>query len=375
MSSSLPTTHRAIILRSLSQTPQVETVPLPPVTPGSAIIKVLATTLVAYGREIYNGKRGYPFPLPFTPGNSAIGRIAAVGPDATRLAPGQLVFFDATIRGRDDPGTVMLSGITQGFSAGSAKLMEGEWRDSSYAEYMKAPLENLYALDEDKLTKTKEEGGRGYEMERLVYLGRLAVAMGGLRAIDVRPGETVVVAPATGAFGGAAVQLASQMGAGRVVAMGRSEEGLRRLKEMYARVETVRMSGSVEQEVEELRKYGPIDAVFDISSPLAAKSTHIKSCVEALREGGRMTLMGGIPEDVGIPYLTVMVKSLVLKGKFMYDRGDLEDLIKMVESGVVDLSERARVKLMGRFGLEDIDEAMTAAEKFDKLGEQVVLVP
>lgn len=246
--------------------------------------------------------------------------------------------------------------------------MTGEWRHGSYAEYMKCPLENLYALDEERLVK-----GRGYEPERLVYLGRLAVAMGGLRAIGVRAGETVVVAPATGAFGGAAVHLASgAVGAGRVVAMGRSEEGLKGLRERFERVETVRIGKG---ELEELRRLGPIDAVFDISSPLAAKSTHIKSCVEALREGGRMALMGGVPEDVGIPYLTVMAKNLTLKGKFMYDRKDLEDLIRMVESGVVDLSEKAGVKVMGRFKLEEIDEAMTTAQKFDKLGEQVVLVP
>lgn len=307
-------------------------------------------------------------PLPLVIGNAAIGRIAAVGPDATKLAVGQLVFFDTTIRGRDDRGNVILSGITQGFSAGSAKLMGDFWRDGSYAEYMRCPLENLYPLDEEKMTAL------GYEPERLIYIGRLGVGMGGLRAIDVKAGETVVVAPATGAFGGAAVHVASALGA-RVIAMGRNEDVLSKLKETYERVETVKISGDIEKEMEALSKFGPIDALFDISSPLAAKSTHIKSCINVLKDGGRVALMGGIPEDVGIPYLTVMVKSLTLKGKFMWERQDFENLIKMVESGIVSLDEKAGVKIIGKFAFENIADAMTVAEKHDKVGEQVVLVP
>lgn len=386
---SLPESQRAIIVRALDQPPKVEDISVPAAAPGSAVIQVLAANVLSYAREIYNGKRGYPceasvpiycqridlhanmratVPTPLVIGGSAVGRIAAIGPDATRLAVGQLVFFDTCIRGRDDRGNVMLSGITQGFSAGSTKLMEGFWRDGSYAEYARCPLENLYTLNEQKL------GSMGYGLEHLVYLGRLAVPMGGLRAIDVKAGETIIVAPATGAFGGAAVQVASALGA-KVIAMGRNEEALKKLKETYERVDTVRMSGDIGKEMEALGKFGPIDALFDISSPLAAKSTHMKSCINVLREGGRITMMGGVMDDIEIPYPTVMAKSLMLKGKFMYDRQDLEDLIRMVECGLVDLSEKAGVKIVGKFKFEESDEAMTTAEKRDKLGEQVVLVP
>jgi NADPH:quinone reductase-like Zn-dependent oxidoreductase len=91
-------------------------------------------------RDVYNGNRQYPFPQPLVIGTSAVGRVTATGPDATALEPGQLVWLDMTIRGRDDPDTVMLGGIHQGFSAGSAKLMAGEWRDGTYAEYARMPL-------------------------------------------------------------------------------------------------------------------------------------------------------------------------------------------------------------------------------------------
>jgi NADPH2:quinone reductase len=51
---------------------------------------------------------------------------------------------------------------------------------------------------------------------------------------DLREGETVLVLGATGAVGAIAVQAAKLLGAGRVVAAGRSEEGLRRASELGA---------------------------------------------------------------------------------------------------------------------------------------------
>lgn len=57
---SLPTTQRATVLRSFDQLPEVETVPVPEATPGSAVIQVLAANVVSYMREIYNGQRNYP---------------------------------------------------------------------------------------------------------------------------------------------------------------------------------------------------------------------------------------------------------------------------------------------------------------------------
>jgi hypothetical protein len=45
------------------------------------------------------------------------------------------------------------------------KLMEGEWRDGSFAEYAKFPLENVFALDEDVLLNKL-----GYSIEDLCTL-------------------------------------------------------------------------------------------------------------------------------------------------------------------------------------------------------------
>jgi hypothetical protein len=52
-----------------------------------------------------------------------------------------------------------------------------------------------------------------------------------------------------------------------------------------------------------------IDAYFDISLPQVAKSMHIKSCILALRQGGRVSLMGGQMEDVPLPVNAIKIIS------------------------------------------------------------------
>lgn len=129
MASQLPATMRAVVVHSTSQPPTVDQVPVPQPVHGSATVRILSAGVISYIRDIYNGKRNYPFPTPLIAGTSAIGRVAAVGPDAAKLKAGDLVFVCCTIRARDS-GDIFLSGISQGFGEGSAKLMREVWRDS-----------------------------------------------------------------------------------------------------------------------------------------------------------------------------------------------------------------------------------------------------
>ena len=68
--------------------------------------------------------------------------------------------------------------------------MDGEWRHATWAEYTKFPLENLFALNEDLLLKKQ-----GYSIPDLCTLLTPLVSFGGLDEINLRAGETVVIAP------------------------------------------------------------------------------------------------------------------------------------------------------------------------------------
>lgn len=272
--------------------------------PGSAVVCILAANVISYMRQIYNGERQYHFPTPPIPGASVIGRIATVGPDATLLKPGMLVFEDCTIRGRDDATAVFLSGIHGGNSEVSETLIRGEWKDSIYAEYAKVPLETREILGETKLF-----GKMGYEIADPADIAALLVPYGGLRANDLKAGETVIVSPRLGLYGGAAVLVALAMGAS-VIAMGRNMEALERIKKRSERIETVPVPGDVLKDSKALRSSGAVDAFFDISLFEAGKSTHIKSGILALKR--RLTSLVGHLQPRTKPFVGFMLSENTL---------------------------------------------------------------
>jgi D-arabinose 1-dehydrogenase-like Zn-dependent alcohol dehydrogenase len=367
----LPQTHKALVQHVYAEPLKLESVPTPNPTPGSAIIRIELANVVSYMKNIYNGVRKYPYPTPLVVGSQAIGRVAAIGPDAVLLKPGQLVLFDCTIRGRDDPSAIFLSGVAEGGTEGSRKLMYGEWRDSTYAEYVKAPLENCHVLDEKRLCSPLNEGGLGYSIEQLSWLSVPLVPYGGLKSIDLKPGETIIIAPATGSFGGGAVLVALAMGA-RVIAMGRNAEALAKLKTLGRRVETVQIIGDVQQEMTELKKFAPINAFLDISPSEAQNSTHFKSATLSLAHGGRVSLMGGLLQDLPIPHRFLMRFNITVKGNWMYTREDVSTMMKLIEVGLLTLDH---VKVVGKYPLESWEEAFEIALNNSAFGQITLLEP
>ena len=169
--------------------------------------------MLSYANEVFSGERKYLLDLPVIPGPGGIGRVRAIGPDATQLAVGDWVFCDPTVRSRDD---ALSPDITlQGWSArgdGGLRLQQ-HFRHGSFAEQMRVPTENAKPIG-------AIDAGR---RRAWCALGTLLVPYGGFLAAELQAGETVLVNGATGNFGSAAVAVALAMGAACVVAPGRNE--------------------------------------------------------------------------------------------------------------------------------------------------------
>lgn len=85
--------------------------------------------------------------------------------------------------------------------------------------------------------------------------------------------------------------------------------------------------------------------------------------------------MGGLLGDVAIPHPFVAFYDITIKGKWMYTRDDIVNMIKMVDKGIIKIGESAGTKVAGRFGLEEWAEAFDSASKNAGMGEVVVFVP
>ena len=345
---------KAAVLREFGQALRVETVADPVLGTGEVIVDVVAAGVLPYAKEVFSGQRQYLLSLPVVPGTGAIGRVRAIGPDATRLTVGDWVYCDPTVRSRDDARTPDIT--LQGLSArgpGGIRLQQ-HFHDGSFAEQMRVPTENAVAIGEIDA----EAAGRW------CALGTLLVPYGGLLAADLRAGETLLVSGATGNFGSAGVAVALAMGAGCVVAPGRNEAMLDELARRHGpRVRPVRLSGDPLDDTVRMKQAapGPIDCVLDLLPP-AAGSVSVRAAAMTVREHGRIVLMGGVGmlggDDLALPYPWIMRNNITLRGQWMYPRDAASRLVALVRSGQLGLDHEVTA-----FALDDVEAAVEHAAR------------
>lgn len=342
---------------------------MPEVVPGTAIVKVLAATALSYVRDVFQaGEGSFRHAFPQAIGMFAVGRIVALGPDATSLKLGDLVFQDPTVHARDNPEVWILQGYGNSFDTEDLTLGAGEWRHGSFAEYVRVPLESIVKLNEARLIGQPADDGLGYSIPDLVHLNPLLIAYGGLNDVNVTAGDTVVVAPASGGTGWAAVLVALSMGA-KVIALGRNIEKLRsmaaRVQGVGGRLLTLPISGDAETDTKTIKAAagGSVDVYFDASPANSATSSHIKGSMMSLRHGGRISLMGVLFGDVPVPLYYLTLKNITMKGTVMYTRDQRQQLVKMVETGILKLGSSGGLEMPVIYDLDDWDVAFDEAKK------------
>ncbi|QHA09943.1 alcohol dehydrogenase catalytic domain-containing protein [Streptomyces broussonetiae] len=345
----------------------VQEIPDPVAGGGEVVVKVLAAGIFPYAEEVFSGRRKYPLEPPVVPGTGGVGRIVSVGPDATRLRVGDLVWCDCTVRSRDDALTPDIA--LQGWSSrgeGGARLAR-HLHDGSFAELMRVPTENVHPLPREA-----ED-----DPARWSSLGMYAIPYGGLLAGRLAAGETLVVSGATGNLGSAAVAVALATGAGRVITPGRNRAALDLLADRFGpRVAPVELTGDedADRAAVSAAAEGPIDMVIDLLPP-AAPSSAVRAAAMTVREYGRVVLMGGVGmlggADLALPYPWIMRNSVTVRGQWVCPRSANVGMIRLIASRALDLRpERVRT-----FSLDAVNDAVAYAAAHGGPFDRTVLTP
>lgn len=339
---------KAAVLHAFGTKLAIEDVAEPTAGPGEAVVEVLATKVLAYMADVLSGARNYLMEPPYVPGAGCIGRIRALGPDATGLAVGDHVVCDPTVRSRDAANAPiqLLQGLTA--MGPNGLTLQRHFRDGSWAEAVRVPLECVTSLGAIERR----------DAARWSAIGTLLVPYGGLLAGDVKPGQTVVVNGATGAFGSAGVAVALGLGAARVIATGRNRDALASLAQRLGpRVTQVAMSGDEEADRAAIIAVGPVDCVLDLLPPAAAPA-QVRAAALAVRPGGCVVLMGGLAEkEVAFPYGWLMRNSVAVRGQFMYPRAAVAGMVALIRAGLVSLD----LFEVAEFPLDEAEKAMAHA--------------
>lgn len=355
---------------------ELRTAEAPAVVPGSALLQILYAWIPQYASEILDnstssqrGKFNHSA-RPTIVGFTAVARVLAIPIDAAVLKVGDLVIMEPTVQARDDPNnSKFLQGWYSGATPTTQRLSEEVWPTAAFAEIMLAPLENVHKVDERALRK--------FDMTPadLAFFGQMSTAYGGLRSIDVRAGETVLIAPATGTFGGAAVRVALAMGA-RVIAAGRQKEVLEELVALDDRVSAFQLGSDGTLDWQGLiDTHGEVDIFVDFTPAAAAGSELTKSGMMAVKSGGRVVLVGGVPGDVPFPYGVALWKGLTIKGSMMCPREYVVELVKLIETGMLRLGPHSGMRSHGLFDLHEWKVALETAKVESGQGRGTFFAP
>ncbi|MFI1994787.1 zinc-binding dehydrogenase [Actinoplanes sp. NPDC020271] len=333
-------------------------VPAPTLQGGGVLVEVISAHLPAYTKTVVTGTRG-GLNVPLVLGPSCVGRVSAVAPDVFHVTPGDIV-LDTALLDAGDGDEILIGWVGLGGSGrGSERTdrMRTVWRHGVFAEQALCAKETLVALP----------GAADHpEPARLSFLPWLCIAASGLHTAGPLAGRDVAVIGATGQLGGAAVLVALAEGTATVTAVGRNERALHRLAQLGPRVRTHRLTGD---RAADAAGIGPVDVALDaLGATPTADAT--MAAYDSLRVGGTLVLVGGVRQDLTIPYGDLMHRRLSVRGSWMSDDRTVRTVWNLVRSGLLDLSA---VELL-TVGLDDPAGALDLAEHTTGLGF-VALVP
>jgi len=323
-----------------------------PPAPDGVLVHIEAAMVLSYMGQVLTGAVPYSLPpMPFVPGTNAIGRVIATGETVTHVRPGARVFLSPHLRGDvpDDEPPQILIGLTATVTTEAALALQARWRDGVFAEIAHWPaacVTPLSGLDDRPATE-------------LIGLAKLIVPFGGLQRSSLRGGDTIIINGATGYFGSGAVMLAVAMGAGRVVAVGRKQAALERLRDAFGpRVIPVVVNGDGTKDVACIRHAacGGADVALDLLGSAKSTATTLAS-LRALKRGGRLVLMGSAEVPLELSFREMLANDWEVVGQFMYGRTAPGQLAALAAERLLDLSKI----IVTSFELADFRRAVDAA--------------
>ena len=307
---------KAIRLVTTRRPLQAQELPLPPLGPADALVRVKAAG-VCHSDAHYRAGTSPAFPLPLTLGHEVAGIVQAVGAQVAGFQAGDRVclHYLVTCGGC----SYCLAGKEQFCPLGA---MIGKHRDGGYAEFIVVPGRNLVPLPNDV---PFEHGA--------VLMCSSATALHALNKSRLEPGESIAVF-GLGGLGISAIQLAKACKAGPVFGVDLKQTKLD-LAESLGAVPI--NAGNIDpvQKIQHLTAGRGVDVALElIGLPLT-----MRQAILTLGPHGRAALAGLTDQSFEIaPYRELLNKEAEIIGVSDHQAGELPGLIEWTRQGKLNLS-------------------------------------
>ena len=305
-------TMKAAVVHAFGQPLRIEDVPVPEVTRGQVLVKVVASGVCHTDLHAAEGDWPVKPTLPFIPGHEGVGHVAAVGPG--------------------------VRGVKEGDRVGVPWLHTA----CGHCEHCITGWETL--CDEQQMTGYSVNGGYAeYVLADPAYVGHLprnlsfseiapvlcagVTVYKGLKVLDCKPGDWVAIS-GVGGLGHFAVQYAKAMGF-HVIGVDIDD----------AKLELARRLGA--DMVVNARKEDPAMAVQRALRGAhgvlvtAASGTAFSQGLGMLHKRGTMSLVGLPPGDFPLPIFDVVLNAKTVRGSIVGTRKDLQEALEFAGEGKV----------------------------------------
>ena len=345
---------RALILEQPGTPPQlsIADLPVPEPGPGEALVRVAACGFCHHDMLVMNGTLRRGVRPGVVLGHEISGVVETVGDGADRIHPGDRVVSLLTAAcGSCDR---CLSGREHRCRNGEGI---GHGRNGGFAEFVSLPQHSLVPLP----------GSVDLTAASLLACPA-GVALQALSALDVAPGETVVIVGAGGGLGVHAVQLASALGA-RTIAV-TSTSGKATVLYRHGAGEVIEAGGADSAlQFWEVALALTGDEGADVVVDTVGSPT-FRSSVRCLAQYGRMALLGEVGGNGDLRGIIpeIVFRDARITGVSGVSRGTLERTVSLAAEG------KLTPVLQGLMPLEEAANAIELLSERTVLG-RMALVP
>jgi len=311
---------KALVLSDYKQLEMLE-METPVAGAGDLLIAVRACGICGSDVHGYDGSTGRRRP-PLIMGHEAAGVVETVGDGVSGFAIGDRVTFDSTVYcGRCyfcTKGQVNLCDHREVIGVSTSQFR----RMGAFAEYVAVPARIAYHLP------------AAMPFAHAALIEAVSVAVHAVSLTPMQLDDTVVVVGA-GMIGLLTIQAARLAGAGRVISIDLDDARLMLAREMGA--DEVINSRDSKQAIEEV--HASTDGRgADIAFECVGATPTVRLCLDAVRKGGAVTLVGNVSPTVEFDLQSCVTRQIRVQGSCA-SSGEYPQCISMMSRGAIRVNE------------------------------------
>jgi len=279
----------------------------PDVGHNDVAIKIKKTAICGTDMHIYRWDEWSreTIPVPMVIGHEFVGEIVEIGQDVQEVKVGDRVSGEGHIT----------CGHCRNCRAGRRHLCRntlgvGVNRPGAFAEYLVIPADNVFKIPDD------------IDDDMAAIFDPFGNAVHATLSFDL-VGEDVFIAGA-GPIGIMAVAICRHVGARHIVITDDNPYRLKVAEDMGA----TRAVNITEDQLEDVMLDLGMTEGFDVGYEMSGAPAAINQMLEVMNHGGKMAMLGILPEEVHIDWNKLVFKGLTIKG--IYGREMFETWYKMV---------------------------------------------